>query len=551
MNSLKKLSIVALILSFSALSMTAQKSYHVNIQKGNDANDGLRWSTAFKNIQSAIDVAEAGDLILIAEGIYHPTKKIADTYGGSPNPAKPTGDRHRTFLIRKDVKIYGGFPADATDAATLYSRNWKLYQTILSGDFANNDSDPFENMDENAFHVIVLVNASPLLDGLYITGGCANDVSSLYVDAGRTYITGGDGGGIHAYSPTEQSSPTLKDITFFRNYAGTAGGAMYNYSPTREVSPRMTNVSFIHNKAANGHGGALYSRGDQDTKAELTNIQAIGNESKKSGGGLYFIAGHTCSPKIINAVVTGNYSSDGNGGGIYITTYYGDAYPIIASSTISGNKVGQAFGNDGGGIAIYPEGICKAEIFNTVIWGNKGNQIQNFFAEGTTGTQNEIAASLIEGYDPPGLANLSGNTNPLFLAPVSGNFAPTTDGDYQLTLGSPLINKGLNQYVTRSVDILNNQRIYDFIVDISAYESQGSPPVDNDAIIPETQSIWANNGTLYVRTENPTTLRVYAITGALVKHTPLMSEALYTYPLPKGLYFVTLNNKTAQKITIH
>ena len=550
MNRIIILTVVSLFFAFSAFSLAAQKTYHVNIQKGNDSNNGLTWSAAFKNIQSAIDIAEAGDNILIAEGTYHPTKKIAEIYGGQPDPDKLTGDRHRTFFIQENVKIYGGFPANATNTTTMSSRNWQLYQTILSGDFNNNDGEQFENMQENAFHVIVLLNASPLLDGLYITGGYANDVSSLYPDEGRTYITGSDGGGIHAYSPITESSPILNDVTFFGNFAGTAGGAMYNYSPTREVSPKMTNVSFIHNKAETGHGGALYSRGDQDTYAELSNVQAIGNESQKSGGGLYFIAGHQCAPKIINTVVSGNYSRGGNGGGIFIGTYYGDAQPEIINATICGNKVGDAYGFDGGGLVIFPYGLCKANIFNTVIWGNQGTQFDNFYAEGTLGSQNTIAASLIEGYDAPGLANLPGNTNPLFLSPVSPNFAPTTNGDYQLTLASPLINKGINEHVTLPVDILHHQRIFGNIVDIAAYESQGTPPVDND-ILPEAKSVWANNGSLYVRINHPSTLRVYSPNGLLIKHIRLLDEGMYTYPLPKGIYIVTINNKPSEKIIIH
>ena len=526
--------------------------YHININSGDDANDGLKWSTAFKNLQAALNLINDGDEIWLAAGTYHPTKKIADVYGSSGNMTKPTGDRHRSFLINKNVSIYGGFPGNPSDATSMNSRNWRVNQTVLSGDFNGDDGDNFENMAENAFHVVILFDASPalLLDGLYITGGCANDVANTYTGDDRYYyVTGRDGGGLFAYSPNNNSSPTLTDVSFYGNYATASGGGMWNYAFAQTASPRLTNVSFIHNKAWNGHGGGLHNEGGGGVYAQLININAVGNESFLSGGGLYFTSIEKCAPAIFNTVVSGNYAGFGNGAGVYISALGDDAEPVIINTTICGNRAEKSDRKDGGGLVIWPVGISKATIANTVIWGNKANQIDNFFAEGDWGTANTINNSFVEGFDNLGATNLPGNTDPKFFEAVHADFAPTMEGDYQLTLESPLINKGDNASVIASYDLLGNARIYDGTVDIGAYESQGKTPTFNETPFSE-KTIWSYNGNLFVSLNQSAALYVYAADGSLLKQVNNLSVGAYTFTLPRGIYIVTLSNGIVEKVII-
>ena len=546
------------VLFLYALPMMASTRYHVNINSGDDANDGLSWRTAFQNLQTALDKAVEYDVIWIAAGTYHPTQKFAETYGGNgTNKDKPTTDRHRSFVIPKNVSLYGGFSKNPANTATLNSRNWKVNQTVLSGDFDNNDGDNFENMNENAFHVVILFDATPytVLDGLYITGGCAEDMATVYPDkedSDRTYyVTSGDGGGIYAYSRWFNSSPTISDVSFYGNYARTAGGGMFNYSYAQNASPKITNVFFVHNRAEASFGGGLYNNGGRSVYAYLSNVNVVGNASARSGGGLYFISIEECSPTIINTVVSGNFTRSGNGGGIYMTTYSGDAEPAIINSTICGNRAASGYRTGGGGLVVHPIGIAKPNIMNAVIWGNKAEYYDNFYTDGDWGIASVITGSLIEGLNDLGSTNLSGSTNPLFFDPVNADFAPTLDGDYQLTLESPLINKGFNELIGVSKDLLDNPRIFDGKVDIGAYESQGKTPVFTEAISDDSEkTIWSSGSNLYVRLFTPATLRVYAIDGSLVKHINNLGEGMYEYPLPQGIYIVTLSNGITEKIII-
>lgn len=543
--------------ALSLTTLTAQTVYHVNGHTGKDTNDGLKWSTAFENLQTAIDSAKVGDEIRIAAGVYHPTEKIADQYGGGrEHHATPTNDRHRSFLIEKDLKIYGGYPANANDATGAGSRNWKEHRTVLSGDFANNDGDNFTNREDNAYHVIVLFGATAdmVLDGLYITGGYADDDYTVYTDMPESaesrsvYYVTNDGGGLYVYSPMGDASPTLSDVTFYANYADDAGGAMFNCAWIGDASPTITHTWFTGNKAATRHGGALSIDGIT-VGAELSNVNVVGNTSYLSGGGMYFVSTETCAPRIVNTVVSGNFARHGNGGGICISTNYGDAVPYIINSAICGNRMESFSNKDGGGMTIYPEGISKAHIYNTVIAGNKGIRYDNYYAAGERGTENVVAGSFIEGLDPAGDGNLPGTTEPLFLDPADAALAPTTAGDYQLTLASPLINKGINAHITLTTDLLGHARIYGGMVDIGAYEAQGTPPVDNE-VVRSGNTIRSDGRSLYIQIDQPAALHVYAVDGKLVKHTPRLEKGAYTYPLPKGLYLATLSDGTTEKVVI-
>jgi hypothetical protein len=233
-----------------------------------------------------------------------------------------------------------------------------------------------------------------------------------------------------------------------------------------------------------------------------------------------------------------------------MSTYSGDTEPYLINSTVCGNKAASSLHTrGGGGLVVLSMGIAKPTITNTVIWGNKATNFNNFLADGEWGAVNAITNSLIEGFDDSGMNNLPGNTNPLFLEPVNADFAPTLDGDYQLTLESPLINKGINEFINVSFDLLGNPRIHDGKVDIGAYESQSRPPVFNETILSE-KTIWSSGSNLYVRINTPASLRVYALDGSLVKHINNLGEGVYEFPLPQGMYIVTLNNSITEKVVI-
>ena len=536
------LSVLALCLFINQQNI-AQNVYHVNINNGDDTNDGLLWSSSFKNIQPAIDIAQEGDTILIAAGVYHPTKKIAAEH----KDKTPTSERHRSFLITKDIALIGGFPADAINETTRNDRDWLANKTVLSGDMNGDDYEKdWPNKDENALHVVVMLHVSSAmyLDGFYIRGGHAeDDYAPVYVD--NTLVQHDCGGGIYAFSKYE-SSPTLANLVICDNQAGQHGGGFYAYSESGEASPFMTNVTFTGNYA-DWRGGGLFIDGMIANPA-LLNVNITGNLTNYDGGGLFCIAEKSTEPVLANVLISGNKAKSGSGAFIIALEEF--AAPEIINATICGNK--STSNSRGSGVFISAETqIAVPYIRNSVIWGNRSDQTDNITITGRNGVFTEYENNLIEGNSPGG-SNLSGDDNPMFVNPKDADLAPTLNGfgDYRLLPESPLINKGQNSFMFLSVDLDGNTRICGGMIDIGAYEFQDD--TSGNEMVSVDQDIWSHEGVLYVKiSKNTTTIRIFSINGTLISQFNNVLEGLFSVStLTAGFYIVTLSTGETAKIII-
>ena len=533
----------------ATFSETAHFVYYVNINSGDDFNDGLSWNSAFKNLQPAIDVAVQGDTIKVAAGTYLPTEKMAEVYDEEAVIVLPTNDRHRSFLIQKEIHLYGGFPADATNATTHNDRDWIKNETILSGDF-NGDDDGFKNMDENALHVVVLlfVTSATRLDGFIITGGNVSaDSADVYVN--NVLVQRNCGGGIYAISKYE-SSPTLANLVIRDNQAEQYGGGIYNYSESGNASPKLENVAILSN-FADERGGGFFNDG-MNASPELRNVNITGNLATFHGGGLFCIAEQMTAPYLENVLIAGNKAT--SGAGVYIIALEEDATPIITNATICHNKAA-ANGNGGGLFVSAYTALAKLEIRNTVIWGNRSNTVDNLIVYGESNPtsswlETHISNSFIEGMIEDNELGYD-NRDPMFFDPVDAELAPTVSGygNYRLSPESPLIDQGNNAFVTLSKDLDGQTRIVGSAVDIGAYEYQGDN--SGNKVLLQNEHIWSHQGKLYVKIiNNNVTMHIYSVNGNLVRQVNKLGEGLYSYTLPCGLYIVTLSTGETTKIII-
>jgi hypothetical protein len=86
------------------------------------ANDGSSWADAFTDLAAAMDYADViGDELWVAEGTYKPSVSARSEY----------------FSLNAGVAVYGGFNGTETQ---LSQRDWRTYETILSGDLNGNDN---------------------------------------------------------------------------------------------------------------------------------------------------------------------------------------------------------------------------------------------------------------------------------------------------------------------------------------------------------------------------------------------------------------------------
>ena len=563
---MKTKSILLLICALCVSPLFAQNKYYVNETKGSDTNDGLSWSNAFATLQPALEKAVAADEIWVAAGTYLPTKAYLPA--SISNISAVDDNRYRSFVLPKGVQLYGGFPATATDATGMAQRNWVANPTLLSGDFNNDDEDNFTNMIDNACHVLIIIegDAQTVVDGFTISGGNANGNNET-VSIDGTPVYGSYGGGIFAsvINGSMETSPTLRNVIIENNNAIDDGGGFYNYAHRGEANPTIINAIIRNNKAGysgkntpgtGGYGGGIYNSGVTKASPLLTNVIISGNDAERLGGGFYcYSERNIAAPVLTNVLISGNSAHDA--GGMYCYTIADKTAPVLINVSIVGNKAV----DDGAGLAcLSGTGTSAPEIRNSVLWGNKctgntTNQNPNLFNLADTGNP-IIHHSFIEGEAASASAgNLNGTLDPQFVSAVHADFAPTSDGNYQLNKTSPLINKGKNEFNTLTIDLADKTRVIDQTIDIGAYEypelgGGSNDDTSNNEIQIENGRVWANAGNLYVKVETATTIRIYTVDGALFQQINNVAEGTKAISLPAGIYFVSLNDDVKAKIFV-
>ena len=268
------------------------------------ANNGSSWIDAFKYLQDGLAEASESVQIWVAEGIYKPDQ----------GKNKKKGDRTASFVLKRGVVIYGGFPSGGGAWEDISPQ---VNITTLSGDLQGNDARDIvpakllgdATRGDNSYRVVSAsgTDFNTVLDGFIITGGNAE---------GDSHSSYNKGGGVYCKS----GSLTLSNCVFKAN-SGMLGGAMYNLIG----DPLLINCTFLLNYA-NDSGGAVHSSRGSPI---LYNCVFGSNFAKEKGGGVY---NEYNSPIKINCTFSGN--SAYAGGGIYCNK----SKPIITNCILWDNS---------------------------------------------------------------------------------------------------------------------------------------------------------------------------------------------------------------------
>jgi len=195
-------------------------------------NNGTSWTDAFKELVSAIAVAQPNDEVWVATGIYYPDF----------NPATGThsGDRTLRFELKSNVKLFGGFAGTETSR---HERNWAANRTILSGDIGQRGVFS-DNTQSLAFA------RSPasgiLVEGMVFAGGNAS------LPEGGAMQIGGTGGAVYLRRATAE----FRNCAFVGNYA-TYGGAIITVD-NEPSDLTFSNCLFSENRAVWVGGAILF-----------------------------------------------------------------------------------------------------------------------------------------------------------------------------------------------------------------------------------------------------------------------------------------------------
>ncbi|MGQ0628156.1 MAG: FG-GAP-like repeat-containing protein, partial [Phycisphaerales bacterium] len=191
-----------------AVPVSAQTVIHVNAAAA-PGGDGNSWGTAFRSLQAAIEGArlipvDGRDVqIWVAQGRYLPEEE-----------STPGLTRSRVFRPPGGTTILGGFGGSETSSL---ERNPKVFTTIISGDLDDNDTSPFVNDHQNAYHLIYAdaqaANSRIVLDGLQLQAG--NSIDAPGSVSGAIWVAGGQ--------------VDLIDLVVVANRSSTA--VLYSHSP--------------------------------------------------------------------------------------------------------------------------------------------------------------------------------------------------------------------------------------------------------------------------------------------------------------------------------
>ncbi|HEY3322159.1 MAG TPA: right-handed parallel beta-helix repeat-containing protein [Planctomycetota bacterium] len=267
--------------------------------------NGQAWSTAFTDLQAALDIAQSGDEIRVAHGTYKPTKQT--------NPPNP---RSAMFQLISGTTLKGGYAGVAGPDPD--ARDFTAHETILSGDLNGDDdptkalNDPARNNEENCYRII---NGETDISGFTIEGGNANGALCSF---GAAIGDGGSGG-------------IILDCTFRGNHGDGDGGAI---SATGNV--QIIRCKFFDNHA--NCGGAIYST---SSIALIERCLFSQNSASSNGGAVRFYA-NSYSVTVENSIFLGNTSTDGAAidfGVVGIS-------PHVVNCTFYGNSATNAGGGD-------------------------------------------------------------------------------------------------------------------------------------------------------------------------------------------------------------
>ncbi len=377
--------------AFIIVLATISLSAHADIifVKPAGSGGGSNWVNAYGELQEALDAAGSGDMIWVAKGTYKPSAEA----GGS-------GDRYKTFQMKNNVAIYGGFEGNEPNTFNLNDRDFVVNETILSGDLFGNDStdiDPCDlfndpNRADNCYHIFYHPNEydldpTAILDGFTIIAGNADSNSWPHYYGGGMYNyqssptvanckfignTAEDGGaiandcysepnicnGLFSKNASEMgggiinhlSSPTIRSCIFSDNVANYSGGGMYNFRNETAV----IDSTFTNNTAENG--GAIAN--EEYSAPNICDCNFIGNFAELFGGAIYI--SFNSRPAVFDCNFKSN-STNKRGGAISIY-YYSD--PNITNCTFSANS------SEIGAGGISNEDNCRPEITYCTFTGN-------------------------------------------------------------------------------------------------------------------------------------------------------------------------------------
>ena len=575
---------ILLILLYGNI-ITAQQTYYVDQENGDDTNNGLSTATAFQNIDIAVSIVQPGDTISII-GTYHNTSYNPDyTYNNAPNDphlwhnessikiagldgtpnnyitikaydsnTKLLGDGGNIFRIMNSsyLRIEGFNIEGEVERIPLSTALALQFVYIIDdGNMTGTATQPdisdihYRNLDE--------VNDN---DGIVEDSDIYTDISNLpvkrpsYTDTKGMYFTNCEhiiivNNIIHHTPGVGLRVANSKYVEILENeiyrcsarsYSGTHGLVV---TKTKPIGNNGNSISIERNLVHHNYN-EIYSWSPQKTiinpridEGKGISLQQNNLNNWINGQGRIMVANNICFWNGYSGV----HSNDGERIDFINNTCFMNSYTntvTYANDVQIGKNIGISCqrGNDirminnisvidagWGGFALSAGASTNLEVKNNLVYGVNGTLV----------------------YDPD-IADINTiEQDPLFVNAPTTYLDETYTFDFHLQSTSPAIDQGdTGNYVPIS-DYYNNPR--DANPDIGAVEFFVSniEQLDNQSLLvypnPVKDKLYVNGW------QKPVPFTVFDLSGKIVKEGMISNSGIHLKFLPKGMYFINVNNQ--------
>jgi FIMAH domain len=413
-------------------------------------------STAAHTIQDAVDVASAGDTILVASGQYLLTNQVTVTKGILLQSISGANQTHLIaqsniwcLWVSNSLALVDGFSLqpfglDLEGASGLFLANGTARNCAFTNFFLGRLGASVTMSGGVLSNSIATYRRSPLdnVSGIYCSdGGHINNCRVLGQPGGPSGI------GVYLVNSDLQAS----HISGIPGPSGMAQGAALH-----AISSTITDSTITQNFSRGKGGGAYLENSFMDRCVVINN--AVADSDVGAGGGGIFETNSVIRNSLIVSNSAGAGAPEGLGGlggGVYMQ---GGA---LLNCTVSLNAAFDSPALPGAGAGIYVE---SGGVTNSIIYFN-------FFQDARTNNWFNSGAGIFDHCcttpNPGGVGNIT--QDPQFVGLANGNFhLPST---------SPCIDAGIVQpWMTGAFDLDGNPRVRGASVDIGVYESPSETP---------------------------------------------------------------------------
>ncbi len=477
-----------LLLLFSISSSFAGIIYVKPDGNGN----GTSWSQAYGSLSEALQNAQTGDEIWVAQGVYFPSA---------------TGNTGESFNFKNGVKMYGGFSGSETSVSGRADTSGTT--TILSGEIGNN------MRSETILKINNAASSLNLIDGFTLKGGLKAPT-----------VSGHGGVGLQILN----SAITLKNVTvrenemevtnlFSNDTAHVGGVGIYSLNSTlvmeavNIVDNHLLLTHTVQGSSTQGgvgiyaKGGTLsFTRGSLErnnanysgyfvfgggallqsvNNVYIANVLINENElnsfiTQPQGCGLYI---SSCPDvKILNSIFHKNYANHTQTNG-NVVNVAGNALTVRTSTAVITNVT---FGKN----AASSTNISIKDDYGTNFTFNNCVFTERFaFTSSTTCVFNHCISGSSVAYSD---ILMSGNHTINGFVTAVMDFINPEKGNYIPKYCSPYLNMGNNSYNALAADFLGNPRIFGAGIDYGAVEVQQPNTVNRLYVDAASTNQWAD-----------------------------------------------------------